>query len=372
MRAGRVLQAMVACALLLSACRYRAPETILVGALIPLTGASSSEGEYARNGVGLAVTEINSAGGVNGVPLRVIYEDSKSNVGEGVSAYQKLLASDHVVATLGTLNPVMVEAVSLANRAESVLINCGAQDARIRRDAGSYAFSLVPDAVDEARAMAAAAYDQMHLTTASTMYLENDFGRTATVAFADEFRRRGGHIVHEEMVDKNKDEMAASIARVRAGTPAAMFVTAPSRTVLRALEEASATKLTTHWLTDSSFELDGVGRAAGRAADGVVYTALAPFSSASASAQPFVAAYRTRFGFDPELRAATFYDGVYALKAAIELAGGHAPKDIARGMRLFSREGVTGRQDFKETLSLLRPLERRTMNRGRITVVSPR
>lgn len=362
----------VASVLTLSACRYRAPETIVIGALIPLTGASSAEGEYARNGAGLAVAEINAAGGVNGVPIRVVYEDSKSTVEDGVPAYQKLLSADHVVATLAVLNPVVVPAASLANRAESVLVNCGAQDVRIRRDAGTFAFSLVPDAVDEAREMARVVVQQWQVTTAATLFLENDEGKVAAEAFAQAFTRLGGRIVAQEQTDKNKDDMPASIARLRAATPAAVYVSAPARHIVRALEQARTAGFGPKWLTDSAFELDSTYRTAGPAAEGVVYTALRSLSLASSVAQAFATAYRTRFGFEPELRAASFYDGVFALKAAMDASGGRSAGDIARGMKRVTRDGVTGRVDFTTSFTVSLPLELRTVNGGRPTVVPPR
>ena len=371
-RALRLWACAAASLLALSACRYRAPETILIGALIPLTGASSAEGEYARNGAGLAVAEINAAGGVNGVPIRVVYEDSKSTVEDGVPAYQKLLSSDHVVATLALLNPVVVPAAPLSNRAESVLVNCGAQDARIRRDAGTFAFSLVPDAIDEAREMARVAVQQWHLTTAATLFLENDEGRVAAEAFAQTFAALGGRIVAQEQTDKNKDDMPASITRLRAAKPAAVYVSAPARHVVHALEQARTAGFATKWLTDSAFELDGVYRTAGPAAEGVVYTALRSLSLASPVAQAFATSYRTRFGFEPELRAASFYDGVFALKAAMDAAGGRSARDIARGMKRVARDGVTGRVDFTTSLTVSLPLELRTVTGGRPTVVPPR
>jgi branched-chain amino acid transport system substrate-binding protein len=89
-------------------------------------------------------------------------------------------------------------------------------------------------------------------------------------------------------------------------------------------------------------------------------------------AQAFATSYRARFGFEPELRAASFYDGVFALKAAMDAAGGRSARDIARGMKRVARDGVTGRVDFTTSLTVSLPLELRTVTGGRPTVVPPR
>lgn len=338
----------------------------MIGALVPLTGPAAALGEYARNGMGLAVSEINAAGGVAGRPLRVIYEDSQSTTEGGVPAYQKLTRADHVPASLAILNAVVVPAASLANRESSVLINCGAQDARIRKEGGAFVFNVVPDAILEAQSMASFAFTELKITTAATLHLENDPGAAAGAAFANAFTALGGRIVADVEIDKNKDDTAAAIGRLKLASPPAVFVTAPARALVPVLQQAAALGLRPRWLTDASFELEGVIKTAGPAADGVIYTAQRPLDVSSPSSLQFLAAYRARFGFDPELAAATFYDGVYALKGAIDAAGGTTGGDIARGLRMLAREGVTGRIDFTQSAWLMRPLEFRTVRGGRV------
>lgn len=354
-----------------SGCRYRAPEAIVIGAVVPLTGSFAAEGEYARNGAALAVAEINAAGGVRGQMIRVIYEDSQSDVAGGVPAYQKLTNSDHVVATLAHQSSGVALAAGLANRNRSVLINCGAHDPRIRREGGAYVFNLVPDAVLEARAMAEYAATTLHLTVAATVYLENDVGRTVAAAFAEAFIAHGGRIVAQEMVDKNKDETALSVGRLRAVHPEAVFFSMPSGTAARVLGVSGETGFRPRWLTDASFETENVRGAVGAPADGVVYTFPRAFSAASPRSQAFVEAYRARFGFVPESVAATFYDGLFALKGAIDAAGGTSGDDIARGLPLAPLDGVTGRIDLSESKFVTRPMEFRTISGGRVRVVAP-
>lgn len=354
--------------LALTACRYRAPETIVIGAAVPLTGARGSEGEYARNGVALAVAEINAAGGAGGKALRVIYEDTQSTSEGGVPAYQKLTVSDHVVATLAHMNPIVVPVASLANRTTSVLINCGGQDPRIRREGGGFVFNLVPDAILEAEAMAEDAVTRLHIKVAATFYLENDSGEAAAAAFGKAFTKLGGRIVANEQVDKNKDLSDASIARLRAASPEAVFFVTPSRTTVTMFRAAHDAGWRPQWLTDSSFELDDVIRASGALAEGVVYTSLRPFLPVTARAQQFAAAYKARNGFDPELVAATYYDGVYALKGAVDAVHGSSGADIAKGLRMVAFEGVTGRIDFTQSTFVPKPVELRTVDHGRVRV----
>src|SRR3989344_5931491 len=78
-------------------------ETIKVGFTGPLSGDLANMGENARAAVGIAVEEINNAGGVLGKKLEVIYEDDVCTGGAGANAISKLINSDKVVAVLGGL-----------------------------------------------------------------------------------------------------------------------------------------------------------------------------------------------------------------------------------------------------------------------------
>lgn len=75
---------------------------ILIGAFGPLTGANAWIGLSARDGLNLAVNEINRNGGVSGRKLRMIFEGAQTPA-EALAAAKKLVEEDHVfVIVLGS------------------------------------------------------------------------------------------------------------------------------------------------------------------------------------------------------------------------------------------------------------------------------
>jgi len=76
-------------------------EIIKIGSILILTGEGASWGEAARNGIDLAVEEINNRGGVNNKNLVVIHEDDESDPKKAVSAFQKLTSADKVRFIIG-------------------------------------------------------------------------------------------------------------------------------------------------------------------------------------------------------------------------------------------------------------------------------
>ena len=90
-------------ALVLSQATFAA-DTIKVGLSGPFTGGSSSMGVSMRDGVKLAVDEINKAGGVNGVKIELVERDDEAKNEVGVQVAQELINKEQVVATLGYIN----------------------------------------------------------------------------------------------------------------------------------------------------------------------------------------------------------------------------------------------------------------------------
>src|SRR4051812_1358246 len=94
----QVSRVLLCASLLFAACWRSGNQEIQIGGLLPLTGSGANYGLYAKNGMDLAVDEINRAGGVTGKKLVVIYEDSQSNPATGVSGFRKLLDVNQVSA----------------------------------------------------------------------------------------------------------------------------------------------------------------------------------------------------------------------------------------------------------------------------------
>jgi len=81
-----------------------AADPIKVGVTGPYTGGSSSMGVSMRDGVKLAISEINKAGGVLGRQLQAVERDDEAKNERGVQIAQELINKEKVVATLGFIN----------------------------------------------------------------------------------------------------------------------------------------------------------------------------------------------------------------------------------------------------------------------------
>ncbi len=102
MRIARRMLALAAFTMLAGTAQAQQP--IKIGLSGPFTGGSASMGVSMRDGVKLAVAEINKAGGVLGRPLVLVERDDEARNEVGVQIAQELINKEQVIATLGYIN----------------------------------------------------------------------------------------------------------------------------------------------------------------------------------------------------------------------------------------------------------------------------
>ena len=76
------------------------PDTITLGAYGPITGPAAYIGLAGRDGMNLAIKEINAAGGINGRKIAVVFEDDAHSPTRALAAVKKLVEQDKVFAIM--------------------------------------------------------------------------------------------------------------------------------------------------------------------------------------------------------------------------------------------------------------------------------
>ncbi len=100
-----------------------------IGGVFAITGPASFLGEPERNTMLMIVDMVNEQGGINGVPLEAVIEDSVGDETKAVNAVKKLINSDKVLAIIGTTRSGTTMAViPIVEKAETPLISCAAAE----------------------------------------------------------------------------------------------------------------------------------------------------------------------------------------------------------------------------------------------------
>jgi len=88
------------------------PRPVKIAFLSSLSGPFAFWGINARDGMKMAVAEVNEAGGVLGQPLELVERDDRNNPAEGITAFRALVEREGIVAGGGMISSDVALAVS--------------------------------------------------------------------------------------------------------------------------------------------------------------------------------------------------------------------------------------------------------------------
>lgn len=102
----------VAFALAVPIAAASAAETIKIGGIAPLTPPGGVQtGESLRDGMKIAVEELNAAGGILGKKVELFIEDTSGVPEKGVAVFERLTSKENVVAVTGSAHSAVCAAV---------------------------------------------------------------------------------------------------------------------------------------------------------------------------------------------------------------------------------------------------------------------
>ncbi len=126
-------------------------EPIKIGFIGPLSGEAANYGESEKNIISLAIDDINQAGGINGRPIEMVYEDSRATGKDATSATQKLITIEKVKVILGgVLSTETLAAAPIAEQNKVILFSGFSSNPAIT-NAGDYIFRVSPSDVELAK-----------------------------------------------------------------------------------------------------------------------------------------------------------------------------------------------------------------------------
>jgi branched-chain amino acid transport system substrate-binding protein len=119
--------------LLLCSVQFAAAQELAIGAILPLSGPSATQGEDQRRGLELAVERVNAEGGVLGRPIRVVVEDSGGRAPTALDAAKKLVSVNAVPVVVGEFSSgITLPVGQYVVREGRVHINIASSSGRLR------------------------------------------------------------------------------------------------------------------------------------------------------------------------------------------------------------------------------------------------
>lgn len=217
-----------------SAQSAQGPEPYKIGAVLDISGNSSSLGVPERDTLELLVEQVNEAGGINGHPIDLMILDNKSDETEAVLAVKKLV-ENKVLAILGASSSGPSMAMLKTAQAEEIPMISLAAASSIVEPVSERKWVFKTAQSDIVMVRKIASYLQKNnLNKIALLYMNNSYGDGGRKAFAMVAKEMGLEIVKEDKFDASDKDMTPMLTSIKASTAQAVVVWAipPSASIL--------------------------------------------------------------------------------------------------------------------------------------------
>lgn len=324
-----------------------AADTLKVGVVSPITGATATFGQENVNGIKLAHEKLKKA---KGKQFSLIIEDDKSDAIESTTATRKLINIDKVSAIIGEpTSSLALASAPIVQEAKIPFITPTATNIKVTM-VGDYISRAC--FTDDFQGVVMAKFAVNTLKKKKGLILiENtsDYSKGLAKSFSDEFVRMGGKLAStEELTYIAKDTDFQSLLRkVKRANPEFIFVPGYYVEVGLIIKQARALGINVPFLGGDGWDSPKLFEIGGAAVKGsYISNHFAP-DDKDPVVQNFVKDYVKAYGVKPGGFAALGYDSVGIMNAAIQKAKTNSPADInAELVKTKNYPGVTGMITF--------------------------
>lgn len=322
-------------------------KTIKIGGNFELSGAVAAYGEAENEGAKLAVEEINKDGGIDGKKIEYISKDNKSDNNEAASVAANLTTKDEVVAIIGpatsgatkatlpNLSKAKVPAVTPSGTDDAITVQKGKVQDYIYRSCFQDSF--------QGKILAKYAHENLKADKAIILGdNSSDYGIGLTKAFKDEYK---GKIVAEENFTEGDKDFQAVLTKIKDKDFNVLYIPGYYTEAGLIIKQAREMGIETPIVGADGFGDAKLVETAGASnVSNVFYTGhFSTKAPATDKVEPFIKAFKEKYGKEPSSFNALAYDAVYMVKQAIEDEGSADSSAIKKGLEsLKDFKGVTG------------------------------
>ena len=332
-----------------------ADKTIKIGGLFPMSGPGSYFGAQDKQGVELALEQLNKAG-VNGFKFEVQYEDSSCSPLPATQAAKRLLDQFKPDIVIGEeCSDATLAVMPIMEQAKVPLLNAGSSAIKITDPGNPWTFRIMPNEVMQGVDIATRAYKQFNARTAVLLHENTNAGIGNANVFAETFTKLGGKILADIGFGRDVNDFTSIATRV-AGLGKIDVI--PTYTlegqglkITQALAQAGVVKggggqaiqLGTIWLPF------GFEQKAGKAAVGYIRIVQFDPTDQRDVVRNFITAFKAKYNADPTHLNAHAYDQIMLI-ADVVRRGGKDAQSIRDGLAATKGfSGVTGSVEFDKT-----------------------
>ena len=341
-----------------------AADTIKIGFHAPLTGFAASDGKSASEGAGLAIEQVNSAGGVNGRMLELVVYDDQAKPAQAIPIANKLIGQDRVVMGVsGSYSGPTRSAAGVFQEAAVPYIAAYAIHPDITR-AGNYVFRTSFLGEVQGRGGAKLIGDLLNKKRVVVVTLQNDFGKSLAAGFKSKAADFGIKILNEYQYSIKDRQFGSIVAKVKADKPDAVYASGYYFTAGPLVSQLRAAGVKVPIIGQEGYDSQKFIEIAGPAAEGIIITTSLDRDSDVPETKNFISAFEKKAGFKADMVAASAHTAVLVAADALKRAGSTDPEAIRKAVAATNLRVSTGTISFNSLGEVLKAVQNQIVKNG--------
>ena len=304
---------------------------VLLGSIQDLSGPIAGFGKQVRNGLLLAVDEVNEQGGVNGRKLKLLVEDSAYDPRKAALAAQKLVNQDKVFAVLGHIGTAQNMAAMPIQFEKNVINFFPVTAAREMYDPfHRLKYSFAATYYDQVRGALPKLVKEKGAKKVCTIYQDDEFGLEVMRGGEAGLKTMGMAFTEKTSYKRGATDFSSQVAKMKSSGCDMVVLGTIIRETIGTIAESRKTGFNPTFLGTSAAYTDLIHKLGGKAMDGL-YAAMStqhPYlDEASQPIRFWATKYKTKFNEDPTVFSVYGYTLVDAFLRAAEKAGANLSTD---------------------------------------------
>jgi branched-chain amino acid transport system substrate-binding protein len=320
-----------------------AQQSIKVFNVVELSGTGTTAGTNFKNGVELAVKEINAAGGILGRKIVLENADTQSNPAIAKALTTKAIDNDAYVVMGPVFSGSIVVSMAETRRAE-VPNFTGGEATHITTQGNPYVFRTSFSQATGMPKIANWLHNGLKTKSVAVMYVNNDFGKGGRDAIVKELNARNIKVVADLSTDPGQVDFSSPVLRAKQANADALFAYLNEEESARLLRELRKQGYNKPIVGETTIMGQKVIELAGDAANGVRGHVGLTIDAPNPAIRSFSEKYEKEFRSKSDHNGIKGYTGMYVVKAVTEKVGKFDRKAFAQAIKnsCFSAKQTPG------------------------------
>ena len=296
-------------------------DELVIGEYGSLTGNDATFGQSTKNGVAIALEELQAQkmGKIGGLTVRVQVEDDQSKAEEAATAVQKLINQDRVIAVVGEVaSSRSLAGAPICQNAGVPMISPSSTNPKVTQ-VGDYIFRMCFLDEFQGAVMARFTADSLKLKKVAILKdNKSDYSVGLAQFFTDEYRRLGGQVLVEQVYSSGDQDFRAQLTSIKAKNPQAVVIPGYYTEAGLIARQARELGLKQPLIGGDGWESEKLIEIGGEALNGAYYSNHWALDQPLPRLQEFLTKYRAKFSGDPDAIGGLAYDAANVLFQSLE------------------------------------------------------